>query len=198
MNDSHNDNDNDVGAPSESFGHDDIAVHAAHDHIAGIFPDRATATAAIDHLRALGLGSEHLGIAVHGDDSIVFEHNADHEQVRDTGIGILTGAPIGVIAGLALAGLAVPGFGVIGLGGMFAFAGASALWGGLIGGYVGATVGDDNRNTHRDLGFTPLEPGEVLMVVCGHDRPGAIREVIEQHSGRIQAIEPTHLGRTDA
>ena len=191
-------NDSTVHEPLEPFGHDDIATHTEHDHIAGVFPDRATATAAIDRLRALGLGSEHLGLAVHGDDSIVFEHDADHELVHDTEMGALAGAPIGAIAGLAVAALAVPGIGLVGLGGMFAIAGASALWGGLIGGYVGATVGDEGWNAHRDLSYTALEPGEVLVVVCSHGHPDAIREVIEQHSGRVHVIEPSHLGRPDA
>lgn len=184
--------------PRGPFGHDDIAAHAEHDHIAGVFPDRATATAAIDRLRELGLGSEHLGLAVHGGESIVFEHDADHELVHDTEIGVLAGAPIGAIAGLAVAALAVPGIGLVGLGGMFAIAGASALWGGLIGGYVGATVGDEGWNAHHDLSYTALEPGEVLVVVCSHGHADAIREVIEQHSGRVEVVDPAHLGRPDA
>jgi len=179
----------------EAFSADDIAAHAEHDHIAAVFPDRETATAAIEHLRSLGLGSEHLGVAVHGDDSIVFEHDEDRELVRDTEVGTLVGAPIGAIAGVALAGLVVPGIGLIGLGGMFALAGASALWGGLIGGYVGATAGDEGWNAHRDLTYTALEPGEVLVVVCSHGHPDAARDVMTRHSGRVHPITPGQLGR---
>jgi hypothetical protein len=179
------------------FSPDDIAAHAEHDHIAAVFPDRDTATAAIEHLRSLGLGSEHLGLAVHGDDPVVFEHDEDLDLVRDTEVGALVGAPIGAIAGVALAGLVVPGIGLIGLGGMFALAGASALWGGLIGGYVGAAAGDEGWNAHRDLTYTALEPGEVLVVVCSHGHADAAREAMEQHAGRIHAIDPGHLGRRD-
>ncbi len=180
---------------SERFSPDDLAAHAEHDHIAAVFPDRDTATAAIEHLRSLGLGSEHLGVAVHGDDSVVFEHDEDRDLVHDTEVGALVGAPIGIIAGVALAGLVVPGIGLIGLGGMFALAGASALWGGLIGGYVGAAAGDEGWNAHRDLTYTALEPGEVLVVVCSHGHPDTARDVMEQHSGRIRPIESDHLGR---
>ncbi len=180
---------------SGPFSPEDIAAHAEHDHLAAVFPDRETATTAIEQLLALGLGSEHLGVAVHGDDSVVFEHDEDLDLVRDTEVGALVGTPIGAIAGVALAGLVVPGIGLIGLGGMFALAGASALWGGMVGAYVGAAAGDEGWNAHHDLTFTPLEPGEVLVVVCTHGHPDAVRQVMERHSGRIHPVEPVHLGR---
>jgi hypothetical protein len=181
-----------------AFDPHDIAAHATHDHVAAIFPNRALAAAAIDDLRRLGLGSHHLGVAVHGQDSILFEHDEDRELVRDTETGALLGAPIGAIAGLAVAGLAVPGIGLVGVGGMFAFAGASALWGGLIGGYLGATAGDRAWNVHRDFGYTALQPGEVLVVVCSHGHADAIDQVAARHEGRIHRVQPEHLGLPDA
>jgi hypothetical protein len=186
-----------LGEQQGSLDPGDIAAHAEHDHIAAVFPDRERATAAIDDLRRLGLGSEHLGVAVHGDDSIVFEHDEDAELIRDTETGALVGAPIGAIAGLAVAGLALPGIGLVGLGGMFAFAGASALWGGLIGGYLGAAAGDTTWNVHRDLTYTPIQQGEVLVVICSHGHADAIDDVVERHSGRLHPVDPAHLGRPD-
>lgn len=186
--------DHETANDGESFTPEDLAAHAEHDHIAAVFPDRETATRAIDRLQALGLGSEHLGIAVHGDDSVVFEHDEDQDLVHDTEVGAVVGAPIGALAGLTLAGLAVPGIGLIGLGGMFALAGASALWGGMIGAYVGAAAGDEGWNAHRDLTYTALEPGEVLVVVCSHGHADAIGEVVDQHSGRMHPVEQDHLG----
>jgi hypothetical protein len=182
----------------EPFTPEDLAAHAEHDHIAAVFPDRETATHAIDDLRALGLGSEHLGVAVHGDDSVVFEHDEDRDLTHETGIGAFVGAPIGALAGFTLAGLAVSGIGLIGLGGMFALSGASALWGALIGAYVGAAAGEEGWNAHHDLSYTALEPGEVLVVVCSHGHADAIGDVVEQHSGRMHVIEQRHLGRHGA
>jgi hypothetical protein len=179
----------------EPFSPEDIAAHAEHDHIAAVFADRQHATEAVDGLRSLGLGSEHLGVAIHGDESIVFEHDEDDELLRDTGTGAVAGVSIGAIAGLSLAGLAVPGIGLIGVGGMFALAGASALWGGLVGAYLGAAVGEDGWTAHEDLSYTALEHGEVLLVVCSHGHADAVRDVMEQHAGRLQSIPPTHLGR---
>ncbi len=191
-------NDDRTESTRQPFATADIAAHTGHDHIAAVFPSRADATAAIDALRVLGLGSEHLGVAAHSTDSIVFEHDEDAEWVRDTEIGALVGAPVGAIAGLAVAALAIPGIGLVGLGGMFALAGASALWGGLIGGYLGAGAGDGAWNAHHDLAYTALEPGEVLVVVCSHGQSTAIHEVVAAHSGRIHVIEPAHLGAPDA
>ena len=171
-----------------------MAAHAEHDHIAAVFADRDHATQAVDGLRSLGLGSEHLGVAIHGDESIVFEHDEDDELLRDTETGAAAGISIGAIAGLGLAALAVPGVGLIGVGGMFALAGASALWGGLVGAYLGAAVGEDGWTAHEDLSYTALEHGEVLLVVCSHGHADAVRDVMEQHAGRLQSIPPTHLG----
>jgi hypothetical protein len=64
-----------VGVVRVPFSPDDIAAHDEHDHLAAIFADREQATAAVEELRALGLGSEHLGVAVHGGDTVVFEHD---------------------------------------------------------------------------------------------------------------------------
>jgi hypothetical protein len=179
----------------EAFAPADLAAHEEHDHIAAIFPDRQTATEAVDELRSLGLGSDHLGIAVHSDDVAVFEHDEDEELVRDTETGALIGVPIGAVAGLALAALAVPGIGLIGVGGMFAIAGASALWGGLVGAYVGATVGDEGWAAHADLSYTALEPGEVLVVVCSHGHADTVRGVLVRHAGRVHEVDPADLGR---
>jgi hypothetical protein len=54
-----------------------IEAHRGHDHVAAIFPDHEHAADAVDELRLIGLGSEHLGVAAHGDASIAFEHDED-------------------------------------------------------------------------------------------------------------------------
>jgi hypothetical protein len=182
--------DEQVGVVRVPFSPDDIEAHNEHDHLASIFADREHATAAVEELRALGLGSEHLGVAVHGGDTVVFEHDADTEMVHDTGIGAIAGAPIGAIAGIALAALAVPGIGVIGLGGTLAVAGVSALWGGLLGAYTGAAVGEAGWEVHEKLSYTALQQGEVLVVVCSHGHGDAVREVMQRHDGRLHAVEP--------
>jgi len=181
--------------PTENVGFSpaDIRGHDEHDHLAAVFADRRHAVDTVDELRLLGLGSEHLGIAVHGDDSVVFEHDADTELLHDAELGAVAGAPIGAIAGIGLAALAVPGIGVIGVGGMLALAGASTLWGGLLGAYLGAAAGESGWMEHEDIGYTALDEGEVLVVVCSHGHGDAVREVTQRHAGHLHTIEAGHL-----
>jgi hypothetical protein len=184
---------NDTGAASVPFPEGEIAAHAEHDHVAAVFADRAAATAAVDELRALGLGSEHLGVAVRGGESVAFEHDAEAEQLVDTEVGLAAGTSIGAIAGLAMAILPVPGVGAIGAGGVLALAGASALWGGLLGGYFGVAAGEPSRVAHADIGYAALEEGEVLVVVCSHGHTDAIRDVMQRHDGTWRVVEPGEL-----
>jgi hypothetical protein len=182
--------DEQVGAMRVPFSSNDVEAHNEHDHLAAIFADREHASAAVEELRAVGLGSEHLGVAVHGGDTVVFEHDEDVEMVHDAGVGAFAGVPIGAIAGIALAALVVPGIGVVGLGGTLAVAGVSALWGGLLGAYTGAVVGEAGWEVHEDLSYTALQQGEVLVVVCSHGHGDAVRGVMQRHDGRLHAVEP--------
>ena len=166
----------------------EIRAHVEHDHLAAVFADRQHAVEAVDELRSLGLGSEHLGIAVHGDDAVVFEHDAGPELLHDIELGALAGAPIGAIAGISLAALTVSGVGVVAVGGVLALAGASAVLGGVLGAYLGAVAGESGWIEHEDVGYTKLDEGEVLVVVCGHGHADAVRDVMQRHAGRLHTI----------
>jgi len=167
----------------------DIRAHDEHDHLAGVFADRQHAVDAVDELRSLGLGSEHLGIAVSGADAVVFEHDAGAELLHDVEVGALAGAPIGAIAGIGLAALTASGIGAVAVGGLLAVAGASAVLGGVLGAYLGAVVGESGWIEHENLGYTKLDEGEVLVVVCSHGHADAVRDVMERHAGRLRTIE---------
>jgi hypothetical protein len=167
----------------------DIRAHDEHDHLAGVFADRQHAAEAVDELRSLGLGSEHLGIAVHGEDAVVFEHDAGPELLHDVQLGALAGAPIGAIAGISLAALTVSGVGAVAVGGVLALAGASAVLGGVLGAYLGAVAGESAWIAHENIGYTKLGEGEVLVVVCSHGHADAVRDVMERHAGRLHTIE---------
>jgi hypothetical protein len=178
-----------------SLGLHEIVTHDAHDHVAAVFPDRSAATATVDELRALGLGSEHLGLAVRGTDVVDFEHDADAELIDDTAEGIKIGAPIGALAGIALAIAAVPGLGtVLGVGGLLAMTGVSALWGALLGGFVGTAAGEPAWEAHQQLLYTALEEGQVLVVVCDHGRRKEIEPVFQRHGGTQLPLTPASHG----
>jgi hypothetical protein len=194
-----------VGPASlQAFSAADIHAHAKHDHIAAVFPDRAHAEAVVEALRALGLGSEHLGVAVRGTDPIAFEHDEQTDLVHDLEVGAAAGTPIGALAGLALVAVAVPGVavgGVLALGGAFALVavavpgvavggvlalgGAFALAGFLLGSYVGVAAGAEGWTAHEHFEDVALEPGEVMVVVCSHGHGDTVNDVMRRHGGRL-------------
>lgn len=163
-----------------------------HDHIGAVFATRSDAEDAVGALRARGLGSERLGVAIHNDQPIKFERDASAAIVRDTEVGVAAGAPLGALAGIGLAALTATGAGaVIGVGGLLAMAGASSLMGGVLGGYLGVAAGFDDWDEHQQFGYVALQPGEVLVVVCSDDRPDVARTVMADAGGRIVDAEST-------
>lgn len=172
-------------ASTGPFSAEDIAAHAEHDHIAAVFTDRNHAEAAVEELRSLGLGSEHLGVAVHGSDTVVFEHDTDHEMVHDLEVGGAIGVPVGFLAGIALATLAVPGLAV---GGILALAGVGAGWGAYLGSSIGIGVGERASDEHRELELTALQPGEVLVVACSHGHADAVQATMRRHHGTVRMV----------
>lgn len=171
------------------FSPDDIAALSAHDHIGAIFADRDEAAAAVEDLRALGLANEHLGVAVRGGESVVFEPDVDTEPARDSAVGAASGAELRAVAGITLAALAVPGFGLLGVGGTLAIGGVPTTWGALIGAYTGAAASAAGCETHQVLSYTALRNGEVLVVVCNHGNGGAVRDTLQRHAGRLHPID---------
>lgn len=162
-----------------------VGVDAAHDHIAAVFATRHEAEAAVTELRELGLGSDHLGVAVHGPGHIAFERDEEADLARDAAVGTVAGASLGALAGMALAAFAIPGFAVLGIGGLFAIGAASGFGGAMLGGFLGIAAADREFSGHQELSETPLNPGEVLVVVRSHGQPDTIRSVMQRHGGRL-------------
>lgn len=133
--------------------------HQAHDHVVARFPDRDRAEAAVADLREHGLGSEHLGVAVHGTDTVVFEHDDQADVVH----GMETGA----------------------VGGILGLSAVTAGWGAFLGAYAGIGAGDRAGESHAELEQLSLEPGEVLVVACRHEPSDDLGSVMERHGGRL-------------
>jgi hypothetical protein len=164
---------------------EETAGHDSHDHIAAIMPDRDAAEAAVGELREVGLGSEHLGVALHRGDHAVFERDEEADLARDTEEGMLAGAGIGFLAGMALFAIAVPGVGTIGAGGLAALGAASGFGGTMLGGFVGVAAAGDEFDSHEKLRETTLGPDEVLVVACAHHHADLIEAAMKRHGGRL-------------
>ncbi len=167
---------------------EEAAAHDTHDHIAAVFRDHDSAEAAVDELREIGLGSRHLGLAVHHPDSAVFEHDEEEDMAHDVEVGVATGAMVGLVGGMLLFAIAAPGLGVLGAGGIAALGASGALGGAMLGGYGGVAAASEEFDEHDALRHTPLEPDEVLVVACSHDRPQLVEGVFQRHGGRL--IQP--------
>jgi hypothetical protein len=172
----------------EPFSPEDIRAHSEHDHIAAVFGDRTHAEAAVDELRSLGLGSDHLGVAVHGEGPIAFELDEDADMAHRVEVGAAVGVPIAAVAGIGIVALVAPGLAV---GGLLAIGGASALWGLLMGGYAGVAAGGGQEwDEHERLESVRLEPDEVMVVACSHGHADRVHEVLRRHGGRL--VQPHH------
>jgi hypothetical protein len=127
---------------------------------------------------------------VRSTDLIAFEHDEQADMVKDVERSAAEGLPLGALAGLMLVTVAAPGFGV---GGFLALAGAGALWGALLGGFVGVAKGSTGWGAHEDLQNLPLAPGEVMVAVCSHGRAQDVIDTLRFHGGRLVAGENTQM-----
>jgi hypothetical protein len=162
--------------------------------LGAIFGDRIRAEAAVEDLRRSGLADEHLGVVVHGSDIYVFEEDVEAETVHRMGRGIAIGAPIGAIAGMTALALIVPGVGTLGVAGILAAGSATgALAGGFWGAYLGLRAGEHIMDEEWDWERTPLQSGQVMVVVDQHGHPDVVKRILERNGGRI-IVKPQHLG----
>lgn len=166
------------------------AAHDDHDHIGAIFANRHSAEAAIDDLREIGLGSEHLGTAIRNRDRVVFEHDEAEDFLHDVEAGTGTGTVIGLIGGMLIFSLALPGIGTLGAGGILALGAATGIGGAMLGGYAGVAAASRDLDEHQRLSHTPLAPDEVLVVACSHDHPKLVENALQRHGGQLLPPSP--------
>jgi len=159
--------------------------HSSGAIVVAVFSDRGAAEAAVDRLIADGFGSEHLGVAVRGEDSVVFEHDDEADSARDVAKGVGVGIPLGAIAGIALISATTGG---LGLGGALAMGGAGAVWGVILGGAAGLAHGEASRTEHEHLLSEHLEPGQVMVVVDSHERIHTVTKTLLAHGGAIRHV----------
>jgi len=160
--------------------------HAAHDHIAAVFPDRTSAEAAIEDLREVGLGSEHLGVAIHDSDRVVFERDEELDMFHDVEAGVGAGAALGFLGGMLLFAFAGPG--TLVAGGIAALGAAGGIGGAMLGGFAGVAAANEEFDEHQHLRETRLQPGEVMVVACAHAHAAQVEGALQRHGGRLVAI----------
>lgn len=174
-----------------------------HHRVSAIFADRTQAEMAIDDLRQHGILDEQLSVvsphveASHflgGGGGAVAEELRDREVADATGRGLLGGAGIGALFGLAAA--MIPGVGpFIAAGSLASILGATGgavAAGAIVGATSGAVAGALARagyGEHESRWYAAeLERGSMLVAVDTHAAALpelTIRDLLVRHGGRI-------------
>lgn len=149
--------------------------------VPAVFTRRAQAEAAVEGLRRIGFSDEDLGVAVPGAELPMPEDLVDVEEAKGLGKGILLGAPLGSLAGIALGALVL---GRLGLGGILIGAAQGALWGLILGGYTGLLARIHRKEDEPHWTDIPLSHEDILVVVRAGDRVRDVHDVVERHGGR--------------
>ena len=150
-----------------------------------VFDSHDAAQAAVEELRKTGLGSESLGAAVRAGASRAFERDPEVDVWHETGLGMLTGAGVGLIGGMTIAAVTLLPMGVIGLGAVLALGAATGIGSAMLGALLGEDLADHDFVEHEEIAATRLEPGQVLVTVCSHGHPATVEAVMERHGGQL-------------
>ncbi len=86
---------------------------------------------------------------------------------------------------MLLFAIAAPGLGLLGAGGIVAAGAAGGFGGAMLGGYAGVATSNEELEAHQRLAETRLEPGEVLVVACGHQHRQLVEDTFARHGGRL-------------
>jgi hypothetical protein len=142
-----------------------------------VFSDYASADAAVQQLKAAGLGDSHIGIVASnadgwhkpGSGNVDPKHDKDRDGKDDRSEGAATGGGIGAVAGGAagvaagLGMLAIPGIGPVVAMGWLASLAAGAVAGGATGGIVGALVESGTSKENAELYAEALRRGGAIV-----------------------------------
>jgi hypothetical protein len=175
-----------------------MSVEAIVDVVPAVFADRAQAEAAMAELRALGLRHDDLGVMVPDPAHHHLIDNSTKEALTGVEKGVIFGAPLGALAGIGLVALAVPGVGLLGLGGLLAIgAHAGALWGAIIGSYLGLTAQIHHLEDVEHRYEIPLDATDILVVVRAPDRAAEVCAILQRHGARCvrELTKRTNDGR---
>jgi hypothetical protein len=142
-----------------------------------VFSDYASADAAVQQLKAAGLGDSHIGIVASnadgwhkpGSGDVDPKHDKDRDGKDDRSEGAATGGGIGAVAGGAagvaagLGMLAIPGIGPVVAMGWLASLAAGAVAGGAAGGIIGALVESGTSKENAELYAEALRRGGAIV-----------------------------------
>jgi len=168
-------------------------------NIVGMFETRTEAEAAINRLRAVGVGADSISIAmkdapdpVTGEEASLAESTGTHDLAEEgTAVGAISGAAVGTLVGLLVAGstFVLPGVGVFLIAGPLASAltgaGVGAASGGIFGALVGSGVPEPEA-THYLKAFNPAASSSPLMSTMPSSPTSAAFSTRKAHAARMR------------
>jgi len=158
--------------------------------IVGMFETRPEAESAIHRLKASGVGTELISVAMRDTSEavdLVEATGANDMSAEGATAGVVSGAAVGTLIGLALVGstFVLPGVGTFLIGGPLAAAltgaGIGAASGGLLGGLIGAGI-PEHEAQHYASG---LEEGHILVSAqVPDDQAPVVARIFDEEGSR--------------
>ncbi|AGA29960.1 general stress protein [Singulisphaera acidiphila] len=159
-------------------------------NIVGMFASRAEAESTIRRLKTTGIGMDSVSIAMR-------DHQEASELVETTGVedmsgegasaGVVSGAAVGTLVGLALVGstFVLPGIGTFLIGGPLAAALAGAGIGAASGGLLGALIGAGIPEPEARHYSSGIEQGHILVSAeVSDDLAPAVARIFDEEGSR--------------
>jgi hypothetical protein len=172
-----------------------------------VYNDYASANAAVENLKAAGLGDSHIGIVASnadgwhkpGSGAVDPMHDKDRDGKDDRSEGAATGGGLGAIAGGAaglaagLGMLAIPGVGPVVAAGWLAALATGAVAGGATGGIIGALVESGTSKENAELYAEALRRGgAVVTAKVPDDEQGKYAAIMDKSAFDIASREPAY------
>jgi hypothetical protein len=159
--------------------------------ILGIFPTRAQAESAIDHLWHAGFTKEQVGSVMPGGE--IREATTATEPVEERAAngavgGAIAGGALGAVAGAAVATL-IPGAGPVLAGGLLAAIGTGAAAGAAVGAYAGPFIALGFSKEEAETYGRHVETGSTVVAVRAEGREDEAFLILKSHGGRAERRE---------
>jgi len=154
--------------------------------VVGMFDTNPQAKAAIERLHASGIDPEAISVAMKDDREaaeIASSTGAHDLSGKGATTGMLSGAGVGILVGLAIAGstIILPGLGTFLIGGPLVAAITGAGIGAASGGLIGALIGLGIPQEEADHFSAGMERGHVLVAAHVEDQEAAsIRKLFDE------------------
>ncbi|WP_406700397.1 general stress protein [Singulisphaera sp. Ch08] len=159
-------------------------------NVVGMFESRTDAESAIHRLKLIGIGMDSVSIAMRDRQEaseLVMTTGAEDMSGEGATAGVVSGAAVGTLVGLALVGstFVLPGIGTFLIGGPLAAALAGAGIGAASGGLLGALIGAGIPETEAQHYSSGIEEGHILVSTqVSDDLAPAVARIFDEEGSK--------------